>query len=57
MQHLLRSGLVSLEEVRDKDGVLENLFARVSHHPFLACFQPHPSTRWIAPKFYPKARL
>ncbi|KAJ7155971.1 aflatoxin-detoxifizyme [Mycena crocata] len=29
MQHLLRSGLVSLEEVRNKDGVLENLFARV----------------------------
>ncbi|KAJ7172480.1 aflatoxin-detoxifizyme [Mycena filopes] len=29
MQHLLRSGLVSLEEVRDKNGGLENLFVRV----------------------------
>ncbi|KAJ7109371.1 aflatoxin-detoxifizyme [Mycena epipterygia] len=29
MQHLLRSGLVSLQEVRDKDGALENLFVRV----------------------------
>lgn len=32
MQHLLQSGLVSLEEVRDKDGGLENLFVRVSHY-------------------------
>ncbi|KAJ6596888.1 aflatoxin-detoxifizyme [Mycena vulgaris] len=30
MQHLLQSGLVSLEEVRDKDGILENLFVRVN---------------------------
>lgn len=42
MQHLLGSGLVSLEEVRDKDGVLENLFAHVSHHACPACFRSHP---------------
>ncbi|KAJ7709910.1 aflatoxin-detoxifizyme [Mycena rosella] len=29
MQHLLQSGIVSLEEVRDKDGSLENLFVHV----------------------------
>ncbi|KAJ7685164.1 aflatoxin-detoxifizyme [Mycena polygramma] len=36
MQHLLRSGLVSLEEVRDKNGVLENLFARVDRSRVLS---------------------
>ncbi|KAF7363442.1 Dipeptidyl peptidase 3 [Mycena sanguinolenta] len=29
MQHLFRSGLVSLDEVRDQNGTLENLFVRV----------------------------
>ncbi|KAJ7452417.1 dipeptidyl peptidase III [Mycena galericulata] len=36
MQHLLRSGLVSLEEVRGKDGALENLFARVDRQKVLS---------------------
>jgi hypothetical protein len=35
MQHLFRAGLVSLDEVRDKNGVLEILFVRVSHSFFL----------------------
>ncbi|KAJ7219267.1 aflatoxin-detoxifizyme [Mycena pura] len=29
MQHLLRSGLIRLQEVRDKNGALENMFVRV----------------------------
>ncbi|KAJ7046776.1 aflatoxin-detoxifizyme [Mycena alexandri] len=36
MQHLLQSGLVSLEEVRDKDGGLENLFVRVDRSRVLS---------------------
>ncbi|KAJ6547558.1 aflatoxin-detoxifizyme [Mycena capillaripes] len=36
MQHLLRSGLVSLEEVRDKHGVLENLFVHVDRSRVLS---------------------
>ncbi|KAJ7940644.1 aflatoxin-detoxifizyme [Mycena leptocephala] len=36
MQHLFRSGLVSLDEVRDKDGVLENLFVRVNRSRVLS---------------------
>jgi dipeptidyl-peptidase-3 len=30
MQHLLRSKIVTFEEVRDEDGALENLFVHVS---------------------------
>lgn len=41
MQHLFRSGLVSLDEVRDKDGVLENLFVRVSLSSRLSCCRLH----------------
>ncbi|KAJ7063296.1 aflatoxin-detoxifizyme [Mycena amicta] len=36
MQHLLRSGLVKLEEVRGQDGALENLFVRVDRERVLA---------------------
>ncbi|KAF8212242.1 aflatoxin-detoxifizyme [Mycena galopus ATCC 62051] len=36
MQHLFRSGLVSLEEVRDKNDVLENLFVRVDRSRVLS---------------------
>ncbi|KAJ7343490.1 aflatoxin-detoxifizyme [Mycena albidolilacea] len=36
MQHLFRAGLVSLEEVRDKNGVLENLFVRVDRSRVLS---------------------
>ncbi|KAJ7774615.1 peptidase family M49-domain-containing protein [Mycena maculata] len=36
MQHLLRSEIVRLEQVRDKDGVLENLFARVDRSKILS---------------------
>jgi len=36
MQHLFRSGLVSLDEVRDKNGVLENLFVRVDRSRVLS---------------------
>lgn len=28
-QHLIKEGIASLEEVRDKDGKLENLYVRV----------------------------
>ncbi|KAJ6502555.1 aflatoxin-detoxifizyme [Mycena sanguinolenta] len=36
MQHLFRSGLVSLDEVRDKNGALENLFVRVDRSRVLS---------------------
>ncbi|KAJ7273708.1 aflatoxin-detoxifizyme [Mycena haematopus] len=36
MQHLFRSDLVSLDEVRDKNGVLENLFVRVDRSRVLS---------------------
>ncbi|KAJ7721691.1 aflatoxin-detoxifizyme [Mycena olivaceomarginata] len=36
MQHLFRAGLVSLDEVRDKNGVLENLFVRVDRSRVLS---------------------
>ncbi|KAJ7632614.1 aflatoxin-detoxifizyme [Roridomyces roridus] len=36
MQHLLRSGVVRLEEIRDKEGVLENLYARVDRAKVLS---------------------
>ncbi|KAK7014867.1 putative dipeptidyl peptidase [Favolaschia claudopus] len=36
MQHMFRSGLVTLDEVRDKDGALENLFVRVDRSRVLS---------------------
>lgn len=65
-QFLIEGGLARLEEVRDSDGKLENIYVRVSS-PALFIFQKQESaidlylefyvSRSTARRFYPKARM